>query len=165
MATHEHANADGPIERRLGPGWRDALDRLIAEQTALFGELDALCDRQRTLVEAGDTDRLAGLLGQRQRVIDRLTATSESFSPFAEAWSLIETSLGDAATRDLRRRVDAVAALAASIAARDEADGRAMRARRDEIADQLAGNTRSRVAANAYAGPRPSGARFQDREA
>ena len=35
---------------------------------------------------------------------------------------------------------------------------------RDTLADKLAGNTKSRAATNAYAGPRPSGPRYQDRE-
>lgn len=157
--------ADGStIERRLGAGWRDHLEALLTRQLELYGELDALCNRQRGLIEAGETDRLMGLLSERTGVVERITEAAERFAPFAELWPEIEHVLSEGELRDTQRRLDAIASLAGSVAERDEADGATMRTRRDELADRLAGLDKSRRAANAYAGPRPGGARFQDRE-
>lgn len=157
--------ADGSaIERRLGKGWRDHLDAVLTRQLELFGELDALCERQRGLIKAGETDRLMGLLSERAGVVERITEAVERFAPFGELWPEIENTLSEAELRDAKRRIDAIASLAGSIAERDEADGATIRARRDELADRLAGLDKSKRAANAYAGPRSEGARFQDRE-
>jgi hypothetical protein len=162
---HDTPNdAERELATRLGDDWRAGLDRVLATQTELYGQLDGLCGRQREMVESGDVDRLSGLLGERSKIVERIAEVSASFTPFSELWGDVELALGEEELRDIRRRIEAIAAMASSIAERDAADGESMRARRDELADRLAGNTKSRVAASAYAGPRPSGPRFQDRE-
>lgn len=162
--AEDAAQSERLLTDRLGADWNAALDRVLGAQTELYGQLDGLCEQQRGLVEAGDIDRLAGLLAERSKVIERLSAAAESFTPFAELWAHVEQAADEAALRDARRRIDAISAMASSIARRDAEDGAEIRTRRDELADKLAGNTKSRAATNAYAGPRPSGPRFQDRE-
>lgn len=152
------------LTERLGKDWRSALDRVLTTQTELYGQLDGLCTRQRGLVGAGDIDRLAGLLAERSGIIERLTRAAEAFAPFNELWAQVEQAIGEAGLRDASRRIEAISAMASSIAQRDAEDGAEMRTRRDELADKLAGNTKSRAAAHAYAGPKKSGPRFQDRE-
>ena len=65
----------------------------------------------------------------------------------------------------LQRRLDAIASIADGIAKRDLEDSALIEKNKESIADKLAGVNKSRAAAQAYAGPRKSGARFQDREA
>lgn len=162
--THRASGIDAALDDRLGAPWRDRLERVLKRQLELYGELDALCDRQRGLIEAGDADRLVGLLGERSRVVEALARTAEQFRPFDAAWAEIEAALDDADLLDTRRRLEAVAALAASVAERDSEDSRSIKAKRNELADQLAGLGKSRAAVSAYAGPGKSGARYQDRE-
>ena len=152
------------IERKLGPGWEDKLDAVLNRQLELYGELDALCDRQRGLIEAGDADRLMCVLSERSRVVEEITDVVDRFRPFAETWAEVRGALGEGALRDVQRRLDAVASLAASIAERDEEDTRAIAEKRDAFADELAGLGRKRQAARAYGGSRSAGPRFQDRE-
>lgn len=164
MTEASRGEREGMIERKLGSGWRARLDALLTRQTELYGELDALCDRQRGLIEAGDTERLMGLLSERARVVQELVESGERFLPFGASWGLIEQSLSESELRDATRRLDAVAALAASIAARDEADGASIRARRDELADQLSGLGQTKRAVSAYGAAAPAGPRYQDRK-
>ncbi|USN98579.1 MAG: hypothetical protein H6810_10445 [Phycisphaeraceae bacterium] len=164
--THRASGNDAAIqlENKLGEHWRGALDRVLSRQLELYGELDALCNRQRGLIEANDADRLVGLLGERSRVVQSIADTADHLAPFTRAWGEIESTLDDKTLRDLKRRLDVIASIAASVAERDAADGEAIKAKRNALADRLAGLDRSKAAVTAYGGPRPSGARMQDRK-
>lgn len=153
------------LEETLGERWRDGLEAVVTAQLEQYGSLDAISERQRACIESGDTDRLMGLLGERATVIDAIAESAQRFSPYIESWEAVEAALPEAARQDLRRRLDAIASIAASIAQRDAEDTRLIQQSRDMIADKLTGVNKSTSAAKAYAGPRPSGARYQDREA
>lgn len=158
------AGDDAALKTRLGEGWRGALDALISRQVDLYGELDALSGRQRALIDEGDADRLVGLLGERARIVEAIAAAAERLEPFTRVWAEVETALDETELRGVQRRLEAVAKLAETVARRDAEDGEAIKERRDELADRLAGLGRSRSAMSAYAGPVRTGARFQDRE-
>jgi hypothetical protein len=153
------------LSDKLGTQWRDGLESIVSSQLEQYGALDALSERQRACIESGDTDRLMGLLGERTEIIESIAASAERLLPYSEAWSEIEATLPEAALRDVQRRLDAISAMAESIASRDAEDAALIEQRKDSIADKLAGVNKSKKAAQAYAGPRKSGARYQDREA
>jgi hypothetical protein len=153
------------LSDKLGTQWRDGLESIVSSQLEQYGALDALSERQRACIESGDTDRLMGLLGERTEIIESIAASAERLLPYSEAWSEIEATLPEAALRDVQRRLDAISAMAESIANRDAEDAALIEQRKDSIADKLAGVNKSKKAAQAYAGPRKSGARYQDREA
>jgi hypothetical protein len=161
-------NRIGQAERlveTLGGQWRESLESIVTTQLEQYGSLDAISNRQRACIESGDADRLLGLLGERSTLIESIAESAERFAPYVEHWSAIETALPEAAWQDLRRRLDAIASIADSIARRDAEDTRLIEQNKNSIADRLAGVTKSKKAAQAYAGPRKSGARYQDREA
>ncbi len=162
--TQGNTDIEATLSGRLGEDWRGALEGLITRQLELYGELDALSGQQRGLIDEGDTDRLVGLLGERGRIVEAIAETAALFEPFSRCWDDVTRALDESALRDVQRRLDAVAALAEGVARRDAADGEAIGARRDELADRLAGLGRSKSAISAYAGPARSGARYQDRE-
>ena len=88
--------------------------------------------------------------------------------PFPLAWNTTRPSLAKlehACRRAVQRRLDAISGLAESIATRDEEDAKLIRENKNAIADKLAGVSKNKKAAQAYAGPRKSGPRYQDREA
>ncbi len=149
----------------LGERWHESLDAIVGAQLEQYGSLDALSERQRAYIEAGDTDRLMGLLGERTAMIESIAESARKFTPYVEVWSEVESALPEAALRDVQRRLDAISALAESIANRDAADSALIEKNKDAIADKLSGVNKSKQAARAYAGPRKSGARYQDREA
>lgn len=163
----EKARTDNAMQLvdRLGDQWHQSLESIVTSQLEQYGSLDALSERQRACIEAGDTDRLMGLLGERAGLVESIAESAKRFAPFIESWSDIETALPEAAWQDLRRRLEAIRSIADSIAERDAADTKLIETNKDAIADKLAGVSKSKTAAQAYAGPRKSGARFQDREA
>ncbi|MCZ7632601.1 MAG: hypothetical protein M5U20_03850 [Phycisphaerales bacterium] len=66
---------------------------------------------------------------------------------------------------EVRERLNALAELAAAIAARDDADRQVLEERRTAIAGEVTTLRRARGAAEAYATPEPAAApRFQDVE-
>lgn len=153
------------LEATLGKDWRAGLEAVVTSQIEQYGSLDAVSARQRECIESGDTDRLMGLLGERAGLIESISESAQRFAPFVDAWPEIEAAMPEAAWQDLSRRLDAIASIAQTIAARDAEDTRLIEKSRDMIADKLTGVNKSTKAAKAYAGPRPSGARYQDREA
>lgn len=163
-STQNSGDADR-LASQLGDQWRDSLDAVLSAQLEQYGSLDALSERQRACIEAGDSERLMGLLGERTEIIESIAASARRLEPFVASWPTIETVLPDAALRDVQRRLDAISGLAETIATRDEADAKLIRENKNAIADKLAGVSKNKKAAQAYAGPRKSGPRYQDREA
>jgi len=149
----------------LGEHWRDGLEAVVTAQLEQYGSLDAISMLQRECIEASDTDRLMGLLGERAGLIEAIAQSAERFAPYVEAWAEVEAALPEDVWNDLARRLEAIASIGDSISARDAEDTVLIQQNRDQIAGKLTGVTKSASAAKAYAGPRPSGARYQDREA
>lgn len=131
---------------------------------SLYAELDAMGDRQRTLVDAEDPAPLLALLGERQRVVDELRAADDRFRPLGARLERERAGLSP----EERERVDAclegIAAIAARVRDRDEETQGQLAQRRDSIAAELSGLSKSRTARAAYGGPGVPTPRFQDRE-
>ncbi|MEL7473197.1 MAG: flagellar export chaperone FlgN [Planctomycetota bacterium] len=133
------------------------LESLLRAQLGLYGQLDGLSQRQRTCIDAQDSESLIEVLQQRQSLVDRILNTNVQIEP------LLERS-EQRVHEEIARLIDAVRSLARSIAERDASDRDTLQARRDAVADQLASLGRRRGAVQAYGGAQPSGPRFQDRE-
>ena len=146
--------------------WAPRLVRLLERQRALYADLDALSQTQGPLIASDQTDRLLEVLARRQGLIDELSTLNQEIAPFTGDWARLSGGLSDPHRLAIRERFEAVSALAASIASRDEEHRRALEARRAGIGSELAGLARARGAAAAYSGsasasPTP---RYQDRE-
>lgn len=141
------------------------VEELLTLQQEFFGQLDALGERQTSLVEEERTGELLELLGQRQRLIDGIAEIGTMLEPFRARWGEVMDGLPDEMRDRVRQRVDLLATLAARIAQRDEVDRQNLERRREQIARELSQMSRGRGALAAYGlGPRVP-ARFQDREA
>jgi hypothetical protein len=146
--------------------WARELAAALDGQQALYADLDELSRRQRTLIDDEDETRLLEVLGRRQVIVDRIVAGNTGLAALRGQWGAMSPALAASQRDDLKRRLEALVALAGAIAARDDDDRREMEGRRDRIGVELAGMTRRRGAAAAYAGaPRPAGPRFADQEA
>lgn len=144
--------------------WPDALLEILERQRALLDELAGLAERQRTLVAGGEGDALLALLGRRQDLVDRIVRGQERFAALATDLDARLESI-DAARRDrLRALLHRVGTRLAEVLESDEADRRALEARRDEVAKEIAGNDAHRSARRAYrSSGATDGARFADR--
>ncbi len=160
--TERETEWDTGLEgERLASRIVQALDR----QLALFRRLDSLSRRQREVVSAGDTDQLLGVLGERQEVIEQLERLGEQLRPIRRGWDSMLERIPVGRRAEVRDRLDALADLAAGIAARDEGDRRVLEERRGAIAGEVNTLGRARGAAGAYsASDAVSSPRFQDVE-
>lgn len=144
-----------------------ALVRLLESQTSLYGQLDALSDRQRAIIEEDDADRLLSVLGERQTIVDRIAMTNRDLEPVRSVWERILERVRSDWRADVAKRLDGLSVLAGRIARRDDEDRQKLAARRNAIAGELASMTTTKRAVSAYgqASPDSRAARFQDRQA
>lgn len=154
--------ANGPHEDPAR--WAARLVRLVERQHGHFVALDALSDRQRVAIDAGDSDALLRVLGERQTIVDQITTTGEEISPFHERWDELLRILDGSERTVLSRRVTELQELSHRVAQHDERDRLALETRRAALVDDLAGVVKSRGAIAAYGGQRAGGPRFQDRQ-
>jgi hypothetical protein len=138
---------------------------LLDAQRALLGELDALSQRQSTLIDGEDLEPLLALLDERQRVIDRVMPASRTLDELRWRWRTVRAALPETRREQVQRAEDAVLQLFTQLARRDERDQARLRGRLDATGAQLAGLATSRRAAGAYGPVSSTAARFQDRHA
>jgi hypothetical protein len=162
------SNQNAAHAAALRPGGAAGIEALLRQQQELFTSLDALSIQQAELIESAQTDRLLEVLAERQVLIDAIARLNIDIEPWRARWSEFISALSEAERQHIRQCVEAVAALAERIAARDDRDRSLMEARKGAIAAELGNINRGRGAMAAYSsgGPRPeSSPRFQDREA
>lgn len=142
----------------------DRLELLVREELSVLGQVDALSQRQSSLVELDDASTLVALLDERQGLIERAASLASEVSQLRDAcagsrnvpatrWSTVEKSFA------------AVADLAERIATRDRADAQAMARTRDELAAEMGQLDKGRGASAAYGNTRAArGPKYQDRQ-
>jgi hypothetical protein len=130
----------------------------------LYVRLEALSREQAGLIAALDTDGLLGLLGRRQRLVERIGSVAAELEPYRRRWGAVVGSLGEPVRGQVQGAVEELSALAAAVAERDEQDRRALEAQRRAARGELGELARGRSALAAYAAE-GRGARMQDREA
>lgn len=142
----------------------DTLDR----HDALADELATLTDRQRELIESGETEALLDIIERRQEILDVLLG-ADGLLAGEGAW--IDTMRR--APEPMRERAQSLLnrlqGKLAEVMRADERDQNALRARMDETRAEMNTGDRARVAHAAYAGGRPGAGgganpRFTDRK-
>jgi hypothetical protein len=141
------------------------IERLLERQHALFRQLDGMSQRQSILISDGQTEALLEVLAARQRVIDGIAETNAFLEPYRPRWDVVMNGLDSALRARLRARIEAMAALADTVAKRDEADRLELERRRNDLAVELTQVNRGRGAAAAYAPSSPPTPNFRDEEA
>jgi hypothetical protein len=125
----------------------------LEEQSSLFGRLESLASKQRTLVSQEDTGPLLALLGERQRLSSRLTQLGSRLEPIRRNWNDVrgrlsgdQRSAADRCLAESRKRLQ-------RIMDSDEHDARVLAARKQNVAQALRGTHDSRCAVTAYRVP------------
>ena len=139
-----------------------AIERLLDQQLELCRRLDELSVRQSALIARGEIDTLQTLLSEREAVVAQLARGHADVDRIRRDWErLIESMPADASVR-LQRQIDELAEISSRIAARDDADRKALESQRDGVAQQLGEVSRSRGALAAYSRPGDDVPAFQD---
>ena len=151
----EDSGAKRPIDSHdlFGDGWEASLTAILDRQRDLLGQIDALSERQATLIESGEGERLLGLLAQRQALSSEIETLSCDLDGYRKRWKEVAQWADDAARLGWEASMEGLARTATAIAERDARDHEAIAKLRDELAGKLAGIGKSRAAVNAY-GPR-----------
>jgi hypothetical protein len=140
----------------------DRLVRLLERQRELVSQLDGIADGQMALIDAGESDALLGLLGDRQRVMDELAAGQDSLTGLAETLR-VRGDVGDDERDRIGRLVDDIGDRLLRIVTRDEQDRQRLRANRDRNAEALSELSAARQAQHAYVKAGVNRNRFADR--
>lgn len=179
-ATHP-ARTQTPTPPTIGPlpdpaalderkvGWLPALCHALDQQLTLASLLREHSTRQSELLTIADYEAVAGVLLDRQPIVDAMQSTARALEPLTgrmgEFWPKL-----DAAQREaVSGRVAELQSILDAVRDQDERDRVALENHRNAIADELVGLDRGRSALGAYD---PAAAeqheddapRFQDRE-
>lgn len=150
-------------KKKTTPHDLDRLESLVREELEILGQVDALSQRQGSLVTLDDAGPLLALLDERQVLIERATAIAGEVATLRDE---VASASGIPASRwkAVQRECNAVADLAERISRRDRDDASAMSRRRDMAATEMSQLGKGKDAAAAY-GPRPTGQepKYQDR--
>ncbi|MEE8170084.1 MAG: hypothetical protein V3T70_06010 [Phycisphaerae bacterium] len=125
--------------------------RLLNEQLRCYRQLRRLADRQRLLVREDEPQALLTVLGERQQLVNELTALNGSLAPFRESWTDVYRGLPGDHRRDVQAVLEETNALLASIMQADRQDAQALSARRLAAATQITQAADTGRAAAAYA--------------
>lgn len=134
----------------------DVFESMLSQQLALFEQLQQLAAQQTDSVEQGRSDQLLTVLGQRQRLIDQLTAIQQQMAPFRNDWSAFYDRLDEAQRRRIGGRLEAVQTRLACIIEQDERDKSHLADACNQVGGQLNSVVATGAALRAYGG-RPRG--------
>src|SRR5881275_632834 len=111
---------------------------LLTSQRALLGELDALGQRQSTLIDGEDMEPLLTLLDERQRVIDQVMPVSRTLDELRWRWRTLRATLSESRRAEVQRAEDALLGLFTQVSRRDERDQARLKSRLESAGTQLA---------------------------
>lgn len=130
--------------------WLARLTGMLDEQCALCVQLETLSRRQSGAVAGGNTDALLGVLGERQRIVDRVSQINGLLEPFRRQKDALLGRLNAAQRDGVVQRVGKIAALVESVRARDDADRVTLEKQRAGVGEELTALARGRGAVAAY---------------
>lgn len=142
----------------------ERLELLVREELAILGQVDALSQRQGSLVELEDASPLVALLEERQGLLERVATIAGEVASLREECA---SARGMPAERwgTVQRDFTAVADLAERISERDRTDAAAMERARAGVVTEIAQIEKGRGASSAYGARRAeTEPKYQDRQ-
>jgi len=140
----------------------DRLIQMLERQRELVVQLDRIAEGQMALIDAGESDALLGLLGDRQEIMDELAAGQDGLTGLSEGLRGRD-DVGEGQRTRITRLVDEIGDRLTRIVGRDEQDRARLRTNRDRAAEELSGLRTARQAQRAYVKPKGNNNRFADR--
>ena len=149
-------------QQQLQPNPASIFAALAAEldgQCKCLGELDALSQRQASLIGLGDGTDLLALMSERQQVIDDLARLALRTEPLRRTWDELKPPPPESMKNEIERRVASMTSMLCSVRERDEADRQTLHERREEIRMELQRLDSSKRAVGAYGAASPAASR------
>ncbi|MBP7933848.1 MAG: flagellar export chaperone FlgN [Phycisphaerae bacterium] len=123
---------------------------LLTEQRSLYSQLGELAGTQRGLITGGEPERLLSVLGERQKLVDRLDALGGRLRPYLEGWKAFRTTMTPADTLRVNRLLGEVNTMLTGILEKDKADAQLLAARKSCTAKAIETVTIGRQVGAAY---------------
>ena len=114
------------------------LIELLTRQRDVYLQLRRLADEQRGAIDGEKSEELLRILGERQRLINRLTEVNTELEPYRSRWDQIRQGIDPAGRQVVSDLVDEVQELLKGILERDEGDCDALKRRTRACRDQAA---------------------------
>lgn len=114
------------------------LIELLGQQRDVYVQLRQLADVQRQAIDSDRSEELLRVLGERQRLINRLTEVNTALEPFRSRWDQIRQGIDPAGRQVVGELVEEVQGLLKGILDLDEGDCDALKRRTRACRDQAA---------------------------
>jgi SMC interacting uncharacterized protein involved in chromosome segregation len=142
--------------------WPQSLIDVLEGQRALVDELSKLASDQAALIADGRTEQLMELLGRRQGVIDKFTASQSHIGDLTRDLDARLQSVNVQQRELIKSLIDGIGERLAEVMKRDEHDQASLRSGRDQVQRDLAALGAGRAARNAYLNSPATRSRFAD---
>lgn len=127
------------------------LIELLSQQRDLYRSLQALSERQRTLISGDRPELLLNILRDRQDLVTSLAHLNEDLGPYRRNWDATYAALPENMRAQASEILHDINALLRAILRTDQEDGALLSARKESTATEMANNTGAQIANNAYA--------------
>lgn len=123
---------------------------LLRAQRQLYGKLESIAEKQRSLITGDNSNELLGVLELRQRIAGALAELGQRLAPARERWDTYLSAF------DNRQREEAESILASircslqRVMERDDTDVKLLAARKQVVTEAMQSTHNSRQAIHAY---------------
>jgi len=121
----------------------------------IYRTLWRLSQRQRRLIETGETAGLMRVLDARQKALDRLKAIQPGIERAVAAWRADGRSMPDPIRRRIRELLDEIDRVLKQVMAADAEDSQRLDMRRATVAGRLSRHQQTERATRAYRAASP----------
>jgi len=135
---------------------REAVE-LLRRHVAALERLEGLSNRQRDLIERGDTRGLLTLLARRQEVTDELTGMAKKLEGVRRDWSALRARLSPADSAAAQKLVDEVGVRMKRVIAADAEDARMLDIHKQQSRQAVSSMVSAQGALSAYGGTASAG--------
>jgi hypothetical protein len=120
-------------------------------QIACYRRLAKLAERQRELIQLGQTEQLLQLLGMRQSELDQLSAHERSLAPAKKQWKVYLATLAEPARQRAEAMMTETRTLLEQITAADKNDVLTLQQQKLNLGRQINQTSANRSVNRAYA--------------
>jgi hypothetical protein len=133
---------------QLDPG---RLIDLLSRQRDFYRRLRELSEKQRSMISGDRPELLLAILRERQELVTALARLNGELAPFRRNWDTMYATLPDLTRAEASQILQEINGLLRVILRTDQEDSALLSARKQAVADGIAGLTGGRVANTAYA--------------
>jgi hypothetical protein len=134
-----------------------ALLRSLEEQLAIYQDVRRFSERQKQLIAAKDEAALLGLLGEKQRLIERVQALAAKSSALRIQWDSARAETPAALRTKIEQAAESLRQILAAIVALEDEGKDAILGARESAGEAITKLQKGKAMHKAYGGPKRPG--------